>query len=78
MATVSEYSVMSDTEGDRISGLVIRYCDRQALKDVSFDVGDGELFSLLGPNGSGKTTLFRLLSTLITPRQGALSVFGRM
>ena len=36
----------------------------------------GEIFALLGPNGSGKTTLFRLLSTLMPLREGALSVFG--
>ena len=77
MATVSEYSVMSDQRAIEFQALSFSYCDRQALKDVSFDVGDGELFSLLGPNGSGKTTLFRLLSTLITPQQGALSVFGK-
>ena len=37
----------------------------------------GELFGLLGPNGGGKTTLFKIVSTLITPVDGSVRVFGR-
>ena len=60
MATVSEYSVMSDQRAIEFQALSFSYCDRQALKDVSFDVGDGELFSLLGPNGSSADYLISL------------------
>ncbi|MBA60852.1 MAG: ABC transporter ATP-binding protein [Planctomycetaceae bacterium] len=67
---------MSDQLAIQFQELCFRYGDRQALKQVSFDVLTGELFSLLGPNGSGKTTLFRLLSTLIAPQQGKLQVYG--
>ena len=48
----------------------------QALNDVSFEVAQGEIFGILGPNGGGKTTLFRVLSTLLAPTQGDVSVFG--
>ena len=48
----------------------------QVLRDVSFDVTPGELFGLLGPNGAGKTTLFKILSTLVTPDLGAVSIAG--
>ncbi len=44
--------------------------DHTALKDVSFDVRNGELFGLIGPDGAGKTTLFRILATLILPDEG--------
>jgi ABC-2 type transport system ATP-binding protein len=53
-----------------------RFGERLALDHVSFAVGRGELFGLLGPNGGGKTTLFRILSTLIRPGSGDARVAG--
>ncbi len=47
-----------------------------ALKDVSFEVGEGELFGLIGPDGGGKTTLFRILTTLMLPDSGTATVAG--
>jgi ABC-2 type transport system ATP-binding protein len=48
----------------------------KALDDVSFDVGEGELFGLVGPDGAGKTTLFRILTTLLVPDKGTATVLG--
>ncbi len=48
-----------------------------ALKDISFEVGNGETYGLLGPNGSGKSTLIRVLATLLTPDEGDAEIFGR-
>lgn len=45
-----------------------------ALKDVSFEVKEGELFGLIGPDGAGKTTLFRILTTLLIPDKGNATV----
>jgi ABC-2 type transport system ATP-binding protein len=59
-----------------IENLRYRYGDRVALDGLSFSVEEGEMFALLGPNGSGKTTLFRLLSTLYTPVEGTIRIFG--
>ncbi|MCB0491280.1 MAG: ABC transporter ATP-binding protein [Cyclobacteriaceae bacterium] len=42
----------------------------EALKDISFEVGRGELFGLIGPDGAGKTTLFRILTTLMIANKG--------
>src|SRR5687767_14084238 len=53
-----------------------RYGERVALRDVSLSVAPGEAFALLGPNGSGKTTLFRILSTLIPPQDGRVTIDG--
>ena len=47
-----------------------------AVDDVSFDVHRGEVFGLLGPNGAGKTTLLKMLSTLILPDRGEVTVEG--
>jgi len=47
-----------------------------AVNDVTFSVGHGELFGLIGPDGAGKTSLFRMLTTLILPDQGSASVNG--
>lgn len=48
----------------------------KALEDVSFEVGEGELFGLVGPDGAGKTTLFRILTTLLIPDKGTATVLG--
>ena len=47
-----------------------------AVKDISFDVGRGELFGLIGPDGAGKTTLFRILTTLLLADEGSANVNG--
>ena len=47
-----------------------------AVDHVSFEVETGEIFGVLGPNGSGKSTLIRLMSTLLLPDSGEISVFG--
>ncbi len=48
----------------------------QALKGVSFDIEEGEIFGLLGPNGAGKTTLIKILATLIDHDGGTAEVAG--
>jgi ABC-2 type transport system ATP-binding protein len=67
---------MSGNAAIEIDQLSHRYRDRDALREVSFEVGRGEIFALLGPNGSGKTTLFRVLSTLLRPSAGRARVLG--
>jgi ABC-2 type transport system ATP-binding protein len=47
-----------------------------AVHDLSFTVGDGEIFGLLGPNGAGKTTTVRMLSGLIAPTTGTARING--
>ena len=52
------------------------YKDVAALKDISFEVKEGELFGLIGPDGAGKTTLFRILTTLLFADEGTATVAG--
>ena len=52
------------------------YGDAEALKEIYFSVGKGELFGFIGPDGAGKTTLFRILATLLLADSGAATVEG--
>ena len=47
-----------------------------AVRDISLEVKEGELFGLIGPDGAGKTTLFRILTTLLLPDSGEAFVHG--
>ncbi|MHA4812581.1 ABC transporter ATP-binding protein [Flavitalea flava] len=47
-----------------------------AVKEVSFQVEQGELFGLIGPDGAGKSSIFRILTTLLLPDQGTATVAG--
>jgi ABC-2 type transport system ATP-binding protein len=53
-----------------------RKTERIALHEISLSIRQGEIFSLLGPNGSGKSTLFKILSTLLSPTSGNVSIEG--
>ena len=53
-----------------------RYGERQALTDLSFELGAGQFCALLGPNGAGKSTWFQLLTGLCVPDQGDILVDG--
>ena len=61
----------------KISGLSKRYgSGLMALKDVSLEIRNGEIFALLGPNGAGKTTLISTVCGIATPSQGRVEVGG--
>ncbi len=58
------------------SGISKKFKATQALKDISFEVHEGEIFGFIGPDGAGKTTLFRIIATLLLPDEGKLKVLG--
>jgi lipopolysaccharide transport system ATP-binding protein len=49
-----------------------------ALRDVSFEVMRGDCFGIIGPNGSGKSTLLKLITGILEPTEGAISISGRV
>ena len=60
----------------QVENLVKRYGDVEAVRGVSFNVEEGEVFGLLGPNGAGKTTTVEILEGLRDPDGGRVSVCG--
>lgn len=58
------------------TGIWKNFGDTQALKDISFDVNEGEIFGFIGPDGAGKTTLFRIITTLLLPDRGSMTILG--
>lgn len=57
--------------------LNIFYDKNHVLKNVSFDVGPGEIVGVIGPNGAGKTTILKAFAKLIQPTTGSLEILGK-
>jgi ABC-2 type transport system ATP-binding protein len=60
----------------RAQGLVKKFGDFTAVDNIAFDVARGEIFAFLGPNGAGKTTTIKMLTTLLRPTSGTVSLDG--
>ena len=56
--------------------LVKKFGDLTAVKSISFNVAQGEIFAFLGPNGAGKTTTIKMLTTLLLPTSGSVELDG--
>lgn len=59
-----------------VKNLVKKYGAMEAVKGISFSIGEGEIFGLIGPNGAGKTTTLRVLSTLLSVNGGSVTILG--
>jgi ABC-2 type transport system ATP-binding protein len=59
-----------------VDNIVKRYGTFEAVRGITFDVADGEIFGLLGPNGAGKSTLIRMMTTLIPATSGRAIIAG--
>ena len=60
----------------RVKNLVKKFGDFTAVKDITFEVQQGEIFAFLGPNGAGKTTTIKMLTTLLHPTSGTIELDG--
>lgn len=71
-------NIPADTSSVILSAknLSVRFGGVLAVNDVSFDIHQGEVFTLIGPNGAGKTTVFNLISRIYTPTTGSISYMG--
>ncbi|MBK8253439.1 MAG: ATP-binding cassette domain-containing protein [Polyangiaceae bacterium] len=64
------------TPAIRVRHLWHRFGNLDVLRDVTFDVAQGEIFGFIGPNGAGKTTTIRVMATLLEPMAGRVEVDG--
>ncbi|MEM0011033.1 MAG: ATP-binding cassette domain-containing protein, partial [Candidatus Bathyarchaeia archaeon] len=55
----------------RVENIEVFYDSVQALRNITFEVREGEIYALLGANGAGKTTTLKAISGLIIPRSGS-------
>ena len=60
-----------------VNNLTFSYSDNRVLKDISLAIEEGDFLGIIGPNGSGKSTLLRLLTNLLKPGSGSISINGR-
>jgi ABC-2 type transport system ATP-binding protein len=60
----------------RVQNLVKSFGSFTAVNDISFEVEEGEIFAFLGPNGAGKTTTIKMLTTLLRPTTGSITLNG--
>ena len=74
---MADLSVQDGDVGLKIVNLRKSYRKRTVIRDVSMDLGRGEVVALLGPNGSGKTTCFYSIAGLVTPEGGQVIIDGR-
>lgn len=75
--TKPDLRVAGGDAGLRVANMRKSYRKRLVIRDVSMDLGRGEVVALLGPNGSGKTTCFYAIAGLIVPESGQITIDGR-
>lgn len=71
-----KFTLMTNTKIIEVKNLVKQYGDFTAVKGISFDVYQGEIFGLLGPNGAGKTTTLEIMETLRDETEGDVIIDG--
>jgi len=63
-------------EAISVNNIKYNYGEIQAVKGITFDVEEGEIFGFLGPNGAGKSTTIKMLTGQIYPKEGEITVLG--
>ncbi len=75
--TPAQLTMTEGEAGLRVVNLRKSYRKKTVIRDVSLELGRGEVVALLGPNGSGKTTTFYAVAGLISPEGGQVTIDGR-
>ena len=74
---MTSLTVQDGDVGLKVTNLRKSYRKKVVIRDVTLDLGRGEVVALLGPNGSGKTTCFYSIAGLVTPEGGKVTIDGR-
>jgi ABC-2 type transport system ATP-binding protein len=75
-ATASTTALPAKSTTVSVKGLCRHFGSRAVVRDISFELGRGEILGLLGPNGAGKTTIMRMLTDNLAPSTGAIKICG--
>ena len=78
---ISKTFKLYQTPSDRLKEIVLRRCYHkkfQAVKDVSFEVQEGETLGIVGENGAGKSTILKLLTGILIPDTGSVHIAGKI
>ena len=78
---ISKHFKLYSKPSDRLKEIILRrpfHTSYQALENVSFSVADGEALGIIGPNGAGKSTLLKILTGVLLPDSGSVSVTGKV
>ncbi|CAJ2233431.1 ATP-binding cassette domain-containing protein [Fructilactobacillus sanfranciscensis] len=67
---------MSEKYAVQVNHLSKTFNQKKVVDDISFNIKPGEIFALLGPNGAGKTTTLRMMTTLLKPTSGSITIMG--
>ncbi|HEY7183008.1 MAG TPA: ATP-binding cassette domain-containing protein [Blastocatellia bacterium] len=73
----SQSAIRKPQSAIRVQGLWKRYGSVEAVRGVSLEVNEGEIFGLTGPDGAGKTTTFQIIAGVMEADSGAVEIFGR-
>ena len=79
MAIIKKFRIKSFKENKpliKLEKISLSFGKRQILEDINFDINKGEILGMLGPNGVGKSTIFNLITGLIKPNYGSITIDG--
>ena len=81
VSNISKTFKLYQTPSDRLKEIFLRRCyhrEFQALRDVSFEVQEGETLGIIGENGAGKSTILKVLTGILMPDTGSVHVTGKI
>lgn len=79
--SISKRFKLYRSPADRLKEIILRrkfHTDLQALQNVSFEIADGETLGIIGQNGAGKSTLLKILTGILLPDAGSISIDGKI